>query len=86
MNGVWVGGCEGWMVWCVCCWVGVMVCMYAVPQVNQDDAEGYHRMIDLWFQFCMIWSLCASVDESGRRKMDTFVREMEAQFPPKVCP
>ena len=74
------------MVWCVCCWVGVMLCMYAVPQVNQDDAEGYHRMIELWFQFCMIWSLCASVDESGRRKMDTFVREMEAQFPPKVCP
>ena len=78
-------GYEGWMV-CICVYVGVMMCMYAVPQVNQDDAEGYHRMIELWFQFCMIWSLCASVDESGRRKMDTFVREMEAQFPPKVCP
>ena len=55
-------------------------------QVNQDDAEGYPRMIELWFQFCMIWSICASVDESGRRKMDTFIREMEAQFPPKVSP
>ena len=54
-------------------------------QVNQDDVEGYPRMIELWFQFCMIWSICASVDESGRKKMDTFIREMEAQFPPKVC-
>ena len=25
----------------------------------------------------MIWSLCASVDEEGRQKMDNFVREME---------
>lgn len=28
----------------------------------------------------MIWSLCASVDEEGRQKMDNFVRETEG-FP-----
>ena len=61
-------------------------CVCLSLQVNPDDVEGYQRMIELWFQFCMIWSICASVDESGRRKMDTFVREMEAQFPAKVRP
>ena len=69
---------------CVC--VMHACCVHLSLQVNPDDVESYQRMIELWFQFCMIWSICASVDESGRRKMDTFVREMEAQFPPKVSP
>lgn len=38
----------------------------------------------MWFLFCMIWSVCAGMDEAGRKKMDTFVREMEGQFPAKV--
>lgn len=29
----------------------------------------------------MIWSLCASVDEKGRQKMDNFIREIESSFP-----
>lgn len=29
----------------------------------------------------MIWSLCASVDEEGRKKMDNFLREIENSFP-----
>lgn len=29
----------------------------------------------------MIWSLCASVNEEGRQKMDNFVREIESSFP-----
>jgi dynein heavy chain len=51
--------------------------------VNQDDLDNFHKMIEMWFLFSMIWSLCASVDEDGRKKLDTFIREMEAQFPPK---
>ncbi|KAE8744396.1 hypothetical protein FOCC_FOCC009000 [Frankliniella occidentalis] len=31
----------------------------------------------------MVWSLCAGVDEIGRRKLDNFVREMEGVFPLK---
>lgn len=31
----------------------------------------------------MIWSLCASVNEEGRQKMDNFLREMESGFPIK---
>ena len=40
-------------------------------------------MIELWFQFCMIWSVCASVDEEGRKKVDNYIREMEGTFPNK---
>lgn len=41
-------------------------------------------MIELWFTFSLIWSVCASVDEDGRKKMDNFLREMEGTFPNKV--
>ena len=40
--------------------------------------------MEQWFLFSVIWSLCAGVDEEGRKKMDSFIREMEGQFPPKV--
>jgi len=41
-------------------------------------------MVEMWFLFSLIWSVCASVDEDGRKKIDTFLREMESQFPAKV--
>ena len=53
-------------------------------QVNPDDEDNYHRMLELWFLFCLIWSLGASVDEDSRKKMDNFIREIEGQFPSKV--
>ena len=31
----------------------------------------------------MIWSICASVDEQSRKKMDNYIRELEGQFPSK---
>lgn len=31
----------------------------------------------------MIWSLCAGVNEAGRRKVDTYIRELEGVFPLK---
>ena len=52
--------------------------------MTADDAENYPRMIELWFLFSMIWSICASVDEASRKKMDNYVRELEGQFPSKV--
>lgn len=45
--------------------------------------ESYPRMIELWFLFSLIWSICASVDEDSRKKMDNFLREIEGQFPAK---
>ncbi|KAK3546101.1 hypothetical protein QTP70_022875 [Hemibagrus guttatus] len=51
--------------------------------LNPADSENYGRMIKLWFIFSLIWSVCASVDEDGRKKMDKFLREMEGTFPNK---
>lgn len=53
-------------------------------QVEPSDAEGYEHMVELWFLFCLLWSVCASVDEDGRKLIDGFIREMEGQFPAKV--
>lgn len=41
-------------------------------------------MVELTFVFSMIWSVCASVDEEGRKKIDSYLREIEGSFPNKV--
>ncbi|KAM9820319.1 LOW QUALITY PROTEIN: dynein axonemal heavy chain 2 [Neosynchiropus ocellatus] len=48
-----------------------------------SDHEGVGRMIELWFTFSLIWSVCASVDEDGRKRMDSFLRELDGTFPIK---
>nr|XP_055054184.1 LOW QUALITY PROTEIN: dynein axonemal heavy chain 2 [Misgurnus anguillicaudatus] len=57
----------------------------ATPEngVNPADSEHFGRMVELWFIFSLIWSVCASVDEDGRKKIDTFLRELEGTFPNK---
>ncbi|XP_040887758.1 dynein heavy chain 2, axonemal [Toxotes jaculatrix] len=51
--------------------------------VNTSDTENLGRIVELWFIFSLIWSVCASVDEDGRKKMDNFLRELEGTFPVK---
>ncbi|KAK1890151.1 Dynein heavy chain 2 axonemal, partial [Dissostichus eleginoides] len=51
--------------------------------VNTSDTENLGRMVELWFIFSLIWSVCASVDENGRKRMDNFLREIEGTFPIK---
>ena len=51
--------------------------------MDRHDNDNYARMIELWFQFCLMWSICASVDEDGRKKVDNYIREMEGTFPNK---
>ncbi|KAK2862756.1 hypothetical protein Q5P01_002289 [Channa striata] len=51
--------------------------------VNISDTENLGRIVELWFIFSLIWSICASVDEDGRKKIDNFLREMEGTFPIK---
>ncbi|KAM4612372.1 dynein axonemal heavy chain 2 [Polymixia lowei] len=51
--------------------------------VNPTESEHYGRMVELWFVFSLVWSICASVDEVGRKKMDILLREMEGTFPYK---
>ena len=52
--------------------------------VSKNDGEEVHkRMLELWFLFCSIWSLCSTVDETSRKKVDNYIREIEGQFPSK---
>ncbi|CAI5672498.1 unnamed protein product [Oreochromis niloticus] len=51
--------------------------------VNPSDTDNLGRMVELWFIFSLIWSMCASVDDDGRKRMDNFLREMEGTFPAK---
>lgn len=53
-------------------------------QVNPADTENYAVMVEMTFVFSMIWSVCASVDEDGRKKIDSYLREIEGSFPNKV--
>lgn len=41
------------------------------------------KLVQMWFQFCLIWSVCSSVDEDGRKKIDNCLREMVGTFPNK---
>ncbi|XP_058531818.1 dynein axonemal heavy chain 2 isoform X3 [Ochotona princeps] len=57
----------------------------ATPEngVNPSDGETYISMVEMMFVFSMIWSMCASVDEDGRKKIDSYLREIEGSFPNK---
>lgn len=52
--------------------------------MNNSDTENFGRTVELLFVFSLMWSICASVDEGGRKKIDIFLREMEGTFPFKV--
>lgn len=54
-----------------------------IDQTTTENTENLESMTKMWFLFCMIWSVCAIVDEIGRIKIDAFVREMESIFPLK---
>ena len=53
--------------------------IFCTPEngVNPDDTENFSRLLEMWFLFSIIWSIGASVDEDGRKKMDNLFREME---------
>uniref|UniRef100_A0A8D0HGT5 Dynein axonemal heavy chain 2 n=1 Tax=Sphenodon punctatus TaxID=8508 RepID=A0A8D0HGT5_SPHPU len=57
----------------------------ATPEngVNPADGDNYTTMVEMYFTFSMIWSLSAAVDEEGRKKIDSCLREMEGSFPNK---
>lgn len=55
-------------------------------QVNPADSENFASMVELTFVFSMIWSVCASVDEEGRKKIDSYLREIEGTFPTRSAP
>ncbi|CAL7938030.1 unnamed protein product [Xylocopa violacea] len=45
------------------------------------DVDMFANICKMWFFFCMIWSLFASVNEEGRFRVDNYMREIEGSFP-----
>lgn len=44
-----------------------------------DDSE--EVLTKMWFFFCLVWSVGATLDEIGREKFDSYIREMDGIFP-----
>lgn len=51
--------------------------------VDPDETDSFERMTELWFLFSVIWALGGSLTSESRRKFDSFLREIEGQFPSK---
>lgn len=60
-----------------------MDCLAVPPKKSQekstDDTE--EILTKMWFFFCLVWSIGATLDESGRVKFDSYIREMDGIFP-----
>jgi len=44
--------------------------------LNENETIS-ERLIEMYFVFCLIWSIGASVDDEGRKKIDIIFREIE---------
>ncbi len=51
--------------------------------IDPQGEEYFSRMVEMWLLFSVIWSIGASVDEDGRKRLDAFIRELEGTFPNK---
>ncbi|XP_046389338.1 dynein axonemal heavy chain 2 [Ischnura elegans] len=58
---------------------------FSTKENGLDSSVGdtFKTTIKQWFLFCVVWSVCACVDEEGRQKMDAYIRELEGMFPLK---
>ena len=58
---------------------------FATPEngIDPQSEEYFARMVEMWLLFSVIWSIGASVDEDGRKRLDAFIRELEGTFPNK---
>ena len=51
--------------------------------VDPEEGDSYPKMIELWFLFAIIWGLGGSLTSESRKRFDSFLREIEGQFPSK---
>lgn len=48
-------------------------------ETNKD--ENYFGRLEKWFTFALLWSVGASVNEDGRKRLDYALRDVESIFP-----
>lgn len=56
----------------------------AVPTKKSHETpsdETEEILTKMWFFFCLVWSIGATLDEAGRGKFDSYIREMDGIFP-----
>jgi hypothetical protein len=46
--------------------------------------ESFNKLMDMWFTYSVAWSLGAGADEAGRKRLDAYIREIDAQLPGKM--
>ncbi|EGD81605.1 dynein heavy chain 2 [Salpingoeca rosetta] len=46
-----------------------------------EQSQERERIVGQWFLFSLVWSVCAGVNEQGRKLVDNYLRELEGQFP-----
>jgi dynein heavy chain, axonemal len=46
--------------------------------ITPDPSPDSSKLVSMWFVFSLVWSVGGAVDEEGRRKIDSFLRENEA--------
>lgn len=51
--------------------------------VDPKDDNTFDVMVRFYFVFSLIWSVCATTDEEGRKKFDGYLRELDPIFPAK---
>lgn len=49
--------------------------------ITPAEGEQYVKNMEMWFKFCLVWSVGASLDEDGRRKFSSFLRESDQTLP-----
>lgn len=67
----------------------LMDCLAVPPKKSQESQEKEEKATDnneevltkMWFFFCLVWSIGATLDEAGREKFDSYIREMDGIFP-----
>ncbi len=51
------------------------------PDKINPKTEVYWTLLEKWFTFGLIWSFGATVNEDGRKMIDSVMRDIESIFP-----
>jgi len=48
------------------------------------SSENFSKLMEMWFMYCVAWTLGGGVDEASRKKLDGLIREIESGLPGKL--